>query len=416
MPLAEQALVANAGTIYVFQTAAHLRRHGLLKRCATSMYFSERTFDALPESLRGPLRRLTLNRRCAELEGAVKTLMWPEIVHLLAKRVWSHSEGRVIEWRNRRFCSWVAERHLDDVGLVWANDTSSYEIFVAARQRAIPCVLDMSIAHPALGHQIMADYAAKRPDLLSCLDLSAPAASMDRRRAEIDLADHVVVGSSFVRDSLLNVGVAREKITVNPYGVDVEQFRPMRGDARNGSTAAVRFLFVGWFSARKGIYDLIEAWKLSGLFNGGSELVLAGGTREDLTCWRGELPAGLVFKGRVGFSDVPALYRDADVFVFPSLFEGSARVILEAAASGLPVITTPAACDEHWVVDGENGYRVAPADPSTLAARMRELAGDPDQRRRMSTRGRAIAGGYTWTAYGDRCAQVCREVTKRRLC
>jgi glycosyltransferase involved in cell wall biosynthesis len=178
----------------------------------------------------------------------------------------------------------------------------------------------------------------------------------------------------------------------------------------------VRFLFIGWFSARKGIYDLIEAWKRARLFESGCQLMLAGGTRDDLTCWQSELPEGLVFKGRVAHADVPALYRSADVFVFPSLFEGSARVILEAAASGLPVITTRAACDEHWVIDGQSGFRVSAADPDLLANKMSELAGNPVMRTEMGRRASEIGARYSWTAYGDRCAALCEKLLSGRPC
>jgi glycosyltransferase involved in cell wall biosynthesis len=178
----------------------------------------------------------------------------------------------------------------------------------------------------------------------------------------------------------------------------------------------VRFLFVGWFSARKGIYDLLDAWKLSGLSRSGAELVLAGGTQDDLVCWREALPEGVSIAGRVAHADLPTLYRSADVFVFPSLFEGSARVILEAVASGLPVITTPEACDESCVVHGENGFRVTSGDAAMLSEKMCELAHDPALRREMSAQALAIASRFSWSAYGERCATACKELLGMTPC
>ena len=71
--------------------------------------------------------------------------------------------------------------------------------------------------------------------------------------------------------------------------------------------------------------------------------------------------------GRLPHSRLGELYRTADVFVFPSLFEGFGKVVLEALASGLPVITTLNVADESCVVNGENGFRVPPGEPSMLA-------------------------------------------------
>jgi glycosyltransferase involved in cell wall biosynthesis len=411
----EQVLVANAGTLHLFRVAGQLQRHGLLKTCATTVFFGDHAFDYLPSVVRDRALRSTANRRCSDLNGSVRTLMLPELVRLAGGWLGNDRGEHLIEWRNRKFCQWAAEHCLDDVKLVWSFDTSSYELFSAAKQKGIVRVLDMSIAHPALGNDIMGDYAQQHPQLAACMDRPVPDTAIERRAAEIDLADHIVVGSSFVRDSLLRIGVAPEKISVNPYGVDVEMFRTAGGN-RSQQKTGVRFLFVGWFSARKGIYDLIDAWKKSDLVESGCQLVLAGGTQDDLTCWNGPLPQGLVFSGRVAHAEVPALYRSADVFVFPSLFEGSARVILEAAASGLPVITTPAACEEHWVIDGESGFRVPSADPNLLAKKMRDLAENAVMRAEMGRRASEIAGRYSWTAYGDRCAAVCERLLNSRPC
>src|SRR5205085_4884314 len=123
------------------------------------------------------------------------------------------------------------------------------------------CILDMTIAHPSLGCQLMQAYAQKRPQLAKYLDLTIGQEALGRRRAEIDMADKILAGSSFVRDSLLEQGVSPAKISVNPYGVDLAAFgAPPAAAARE----RVRFLFVGWFSARKGLYDLLDAWRSSG--------------------------------------------------------------------------------------------------------------------------------------------------------
>jgi starch synthase len=102
--------------------------------------------------------------------------------------------------------------------------------------------------------------------------------------------------------------------------------------------------------------------------------------------------------------------------VFPSLFEGFGRVILEAMAIGLPVITTTHACDDRRVSDGHNGFRVASGDSVTLSEKMRELASDARLRTEMGTRGLELVKDYTWSAYGERCATACRELLGMAAC
>src|SRR5262249_27919713 len=191
-------LAANAGTLHLFRLASQLRRHGLLKTCATTLYFGDHAFDYLPQGVRDRVLRSTANRRCSDLNGSVRTLAMPELVRLAAGWIGNGREARVIEWRNRRFCQWAAEHCLDDVRLVWSFDTSSYELFDRARKKGITCVLDMSIAHPALGNDIMHEYARKHTQFAPCMEQAVPQQSLERRSAEIELADHIVVGSSFV--------------------------------------------------------------------------------------------------------------------------------------------------------------------------------------------------------------------------
>jgi alpha-maltose-1-phosphate synthase len=403
-----EVLVANAGTLHMFKAAAQLRRHGLLKRCATTLHFKNNAFGVLPNAMRQKLLLRLANRRCVELDGLVETLAWPELMHLAASRLGIGSASDWIAWRNRLFCRWAAKHCLEGVKLVWAFDTSSYELFLEAKKRGLRCVLEMSIAHPALGCRIMADYARKRPELAEALELEIPDKQMKRRRGEIELADRIMVGSRFVRNSLLEEGVSASKISVNPYGVNLELFHP--DETQRSRAGATRFLFVGWFSVRKGIYDLLDAWKLSGLSKEGGELLLAGGSRNDLPCWSDPLPEGIRILGRVPHSKLPELYRTVDVFVFPSLFEGFGIVILEAMASGLPVITTLDTGDEQLVLEGRNGFRVPSGEPILLAERMRELAKDGSRRAQMGAQAAAIIKNYTWSAYGDRCAAVCREL------
>lgn len=87
--------------------------------------------------------------------------------------------------------------------------------------------------------------------------------------------------------------------------------------------------------------------------------------------------------------DVPALLAASDVFVMSSLWEGLGLVFLEAMACGIPVLSTRVSAVPEVVVEGETGLLVPPSDPDALAAAMRELALDPEGRRRMGAAGRA---------------------------
>ena len=99
------------------------------------------------------------------------------------------------------------------------------------------------------------------------------------------------------------------------------------------------------------------------------------------------------------------------MFVFPSLFEGFAKVLLEAMASGLPIITTPHACDKAAVIDGENGFLVEPGDVAGLGVAMENIEASFDLRKTMSRKASSLSNHYSWELYGKRCRDICLELT-----
>jgi glycosyltransferase involved in cell wall biosynthesis len=106
------------------------------------------------------------------------------------------------------------------------------------------------------------------------------------------------------------------------------------------------------------------------------------------------LPESVLDLGYVPDEDLPALYAAAEVFVFPSLYEGFGLPVLEAMAAGTPVVTAPGgACAE---VAGDAALIVDPLTSSGLAAAIRTVLTDPTKRSALSRRGRARAAEFTW--------------------
>jgi glycosyltransferase involved in cell wall biosynthesis len=186
-------------------------------------------------------------------------------------------------------------------------------------------------------------------------------------------------------------------IAVIPNGVDSQAFRPdpdARLETRNllgldmdGLTA----LFVGGDWERKGLRIAIEAialtasWKL---------LVLGDG---DQARYR-EYARSAGADGRVIFArptkDPQPFYATADAFVFPSSYEGFPLVVLEAAASGLPLVVPPVNGTSELIGGTEAGWLVAP-EPRAIADRLDELR-DSDLRQRMGAAAREAASRYSW--------------------
>jgi glycosyltransferase involved in cell wall biosynthesis len=121
-----------------------------------------------------------------------------------------------------------------------------------------------------------------------------------------------------------------------------------------------------------------------------------------------ELP-GLKYVGAVPHRELPSLLQQCDALVFPSYFEGFALVILEAMASGLPVITTTASGGANVIAD-ENGWIIHPGDLSGLIAAMSACLENRAVAADMGRAARRTAEAFTWHAYGDRWMQILDEV------
>jgi starch synthase len=103
---------------------------------------------------------------------------------------------------------------------------------------------------------------------------------------------------------------------------------------------------------------------------------------------------------------------EADVFVFPSLFEGFALVILEAMAAGLPVITTPNTAGPDLIEDGKEGLIVPAGDVEALRTAMESLLNNPERARAMGRAAHEKAKEYTWERYGERWEALVRELCR----
>ncbi len=196
-------------------------------------------------------------------------------------------------------------------------------------------------------------------------------------------------------------------VHVIPNGVDLEEFRPdaaARTQVREGLGVgeAPLAVFVGGDWARKGLGLALEAiaaappWQL---------LVVGEGDQARFSAQAEELGLG----GRVHFVGrrrSPAPYLAAgDAFVLPSAYEPFGLVMLEAGASGLPLVVSRTDGSDELVREGENGF-VIEREPAAFAAALIALAEDPVRRLRMGERARALAAPYAWSRVVDAYAEV----------
>ncbi len=222
--------------------------------------------------------------------------------------------------------------------------------------------------------------------------------------------------SSAVREEYERAGVPAERMTVIPNGIDTKRFRPPEEEERRSLRmefsfpGAPVFLYSGKLNRGKGLPALLEAWQRYRCADGAGILVLVGSGGGQYLSEEASLKQTVERNGLgesvrfVGYrDDVEKWLRAADVFVFPSEAESFGLAPLEANASGLPVVCTPAGALAETVPDGVGGIRVPVGDPVELCEAMRTLAASPELRKTLGEAGRQrVLREYSFEAVARR--------------
>jgi glycosyltransferase involved in cell wall biosynthesis len=185
------------------------------------------------------------------------------------------------------------------------------------------------------------------------------------------------------------------RIRYVPNGVGEEFFT----ERTYGVRSPLRLLYVGTWIDRKGIYYLAESFRQLAQEKIPLELTVAGcgGSEAEVkSSFAPEVRDRVNVIRFVPRAQMPALYADHDIFVFPSLVEGMPLTLLEAMASGMPVVTTTSSGMADVVEDGFNGLLVPPADAQELASAIEHLCGSVDLCCRLGHEAQTAMRRYTW--------------------
>ena len=324
-------------------------------------------------------------------DGLASGLVDGGVFNLMRMLAFGSDHRRGDGWLGRR-AGTLAARH--GAGLL-AYSYYAHAAFAAAPS-TVPRLLFQVHPHPrslaSLYSEELQLVPEARESLLAEEELQADAGRLRELSAEPQLADGCIAASRFTASTLIEQGVAPDRIRVVPYGVDLERFRPLDAPPPR----PFRVLFVGQMTQRKGLSYLLEAWRRAALPD--SELVLAG---------RGIIDRGLLARAGPGISrrenvaegELRRLYQTSHVFCMPSLAEGFGLVYLEALASGTPVIGTTSTGADDVVRDGVDGFVIERRDVAALVARLRWCHEQTEALGQMRRAARQRAEEFSWSSF-----------------
>ena len=388
----------------MFQTADNLAQEGAApRRLPKSLLYSifariggagldTDAFEALRASYRAGFlgRAVAYDNRQTEIPARfIYSLRWHPV------RLISFLDRPYYYGAKKKYLDWIASRHLAsgryDFFHSWSGDC--LQSLRVTKNRRIPSLIEIPT-----WHRDRATGKVGQPT-----NLTGHASSfyrwkdsllLDRERfiEEYELADLVVVLSEKAAETFRARNFPENKLFYLPRGVDIDRFKPGERPPK------FRAIFSGALIERKGIHHVLQAWHELNLPN--AELWLVGAIHEEAKphlkrFWRDNITT-------TAFVPDPENYLNhGTVYVFPSQWEGSAKVVYEAAACGLPIITTREAGDV--VRDGVEGIIVKPGDVEAIASALDHLYQHPEMVEQMGRAARRrVVENFTWDHYRTR--------------
>ncbi len=351
-------------------------------------------FETLRASYRAGFlgKAIAYDNRQKEIPASlIRSLRWHPV------RLISFLERPYYYGAKKKYLDWIAARHLAtgryDLFHSWSGDC--LRSLRVAKKRRIPSIVEIPTWHrDGRKARVSRPDTSESASSVSALQKWKAGLLLDRKRfiEEYQLADLLVVLSETAADTFRAQGFPEEKLFYLPRGADVERFKPGQRPAK------FRAIFTGALIKRKGIHHLLEAWHRLNLPE--AELWLVGSVHDEAKpfleqFWRDNIRV-------VGFVPDPENYlSQSTVHIFPSQWEGSAKVTYEAAACGLPQITTREAGD--LVRDGVEGIIVQPGDVDAIAAAIAHLHTHPEIVDQMgSAARRRVVENFTWDHFRTR--------------
>lgn len=403
-----KTVVVHRGARDAYQVAAALSEAGMLDSLVTDVYWpADRAVGSLGERVMPNGLRNAARARYSPLLPSSQ-VRWTQpsgpVSFLLDKmpRVSFETRRKAQRWNDAALGRSAGERAAKTGANLLSYSYYGYHAFQAYGK---PGMLFQVHPHPVSVRRLLSEELEAHPDCASSLkkewELSLPPDDFARLSAEAQMASHFLCASSFTRQTLIENGANPNRIAVVPYGVDARRFAPANEPVSKAHKGKMRLLFVGTINQRKGIKYLLEALRL--LRSTQIELVVCGRVVDNLELFKQAGPR-IDLRPSVSFDELRCAYQKSDLFVFPSLVEGFAQVLLEALSSGLPILSTTHTAAPDLIDEGIQGYVVPPRRPDLLAERIDWLASHPDHLAEMKVAARQRASEFDWARF--RCGVV----------
>lgn len=383
-----------------FEQAARIEKQFENFKHLTGMYYSPQWVKRVAKFNSKLSKQMQKRSYQFENPNLVDSYPYPEFRRLLQNKINPKKETDFLDLNNR-FGKWVVDNYQAPKVCI-GFDTSSRYVFQKWKNKSF-LVLDLVIGIPQYRVKI------ENGENFTLSDLEKqPQKYRDLYKLyedELELADLVLCGSDFVKQSCLEFGYPENKLKVINYGVDIERFENPNKNLKDRNKN-IKFVFIGAVGYRKGATFLIDAWKqlIEKHPEINAELHFYGTVEIDVPK---DIPS-MIFHGQVKQTELIEDMKKADALVFPSLFEGSSYAIYQSMAMKLAPIVTPNS--GSVIENNKSGIIINYGNPAPICEAMEKLIFEPEIRKEYAEAAFQQVKNYTWDEYGKKINSTLAEI------
>jgi len=341
--------------------------------------------------------------------GNVVSCWWCEVlVRLLRKLQLIDKDPSKIYWYHHCYINALnkyVKKSEADIFIGFAG--VSLEALKIAKLKGMITILERGSSHRVYQQNILREEY-ELSNISTKMDFSLDEEVFQRELLEYELADYISIPSSFVKRTFLEQGFDESKLVVNPYGVNLQEFRqiPKEDDV-------FRIIYAGGLTLRKGFHYLLQAFYELDLPN--CELWHLGSVNAEIKQFLEKYKhKNLILQGHQPQRELYKFYSQGSIFVMPSIEEGFAMVQFQAMACGLPLICTTNTGGEDLISkDGEEGFVIPIRDVEAIKEKILFMYNNQDIAKEMGQKAKArVASGFSWDDYGNRYVENLKRIMK----
>ncbi len=415
---------AHPGTgIFVKQSALSYLESDMLAYFLTTFVAHEGYFLSNFITKIVPQLKRDISRKAIDELPFEKLKLYPyrELIRLFSSRYGSPMVTHYIwEWAEVAFDKWVAqtiekESKNQKIDAIHVYENAALVSLQKAKKKGIVTVFEQPSQHHAFFAPIVRQQLEKYPELKSAetnilIDTKYDKYK-DRKDKELKLADIIVCNSSFTKRTLIAANIDEQKIQVIPHGfpkILTNINTDIKSTLSTNNPKPVIFLNAGTQNLRKGVHLLYNAWRKANFLPQEAELWIIGSSSlpKKLT---EDLQGNVKIKNSIPRNELMQLYKEADVFVLPTLADGFAMVISEAMSQGVPVITTQNSMAPDFIIHQKNGFIVPVGDEEALLQQMKWCVENRHLLPKVGYEAIQTAKNWQWEDFRKKTATTIKE-------